>query len=343
MKEVYAIVFGGSGFIGSALVKGLLKNNYKVVAIGRQNEESFYKKNVKDDKLLYLSINSEILRFLESEDSITLKSKDFFIHDRDYKEEVSQKKSKDYKNLLEKCEQFLQGEKPIFFHAAWLGKERLTDGDLKDQMLNLELSYYALMFAKALKVSKFINMSSQEEKIFADYIASEKWKNKAYDSSPLNYAFAKNANFEMLSLVAYLEKIDFVNTRFSVVLDRSLEGVSFVAKNFLNIKNGDSYSIPNNQNPCEIVLLEDLINAYIAIGQKGKNKGDYYLGSGIVSNLPSYFKAFYSIAHDDCRIENEKCKDKDLLETFSPKSLNEEVDFYFDKDFHTIAKDILCK
>lgn len=223
----------------------------------------------------------------------------------------------------------------VFFNAAWKGINKLTDGSLENQLNNAILASEAVRLAKRLECAKFINIGSQEEKIFKDFL-NEDWKDKNYTSNALFYSASKYAAKELCELVAYLEKIDFINTRFSIVLDKELSGSSFVAKTLLKIKEGGEFESPKNEAPCEIISLDELMNAFLAVAEFGQNKKDYYLGLGKTNELKEYFKHFKELKEG----LNKELKSLNL-ELFSAQELEKDTGFKFKKDFNIFAKEAL--
>ncbi|EAB5244155.1 NAD(P)-dependent oxidoreductase [Campylobacter jejuni] len=297
-----AIVFGATGYIGRALVEKLLLEDVKVLAIGRKKECC-----VKHDNFKYVAIDNDLEIFFEQ----LLKLK------------------YDYENA-------------VFYNAAWSGLDRLTNGEIQDQLNNVIMSSKAIKFAAKFNCSKFINIGSQEESIFNYFVNTDDWKTISYTSSPIYYAGAKFANMEMLKLLAYLEKIDFINTRFSIVIDISLSGVSFVSKSLKEILNGGEPQNIKNTQPCEIILLDELVESYYQIGKFGTNKADYYLGTGKPDILANYLSSFYHYKTNTKKYTQMKLKfDKKLLDTFDPSSLYEDTNFCFRKDFSQVMQEIL--
>ncbi|EOA4575085.1 TPA: NAD-dependent epimerase/dehydratase family protein [Campylobacter jejuni] len=300
-----AIVFGATGYVGLALVKKLLNEKISVLAIGRKDDEEFFKKlNFNSDKIKYLQINQPLETFLN--DSLR------------------------YDNFKQDC---------VLYHFAWSGLDRLTNGDIRDQIKNLHITSEILFFANEFGCKKFINVSSQEEAIFENYLKNNKWKNEKYTSSPLYYAGAKFANAQLVKLLSYLKKIDYINTRFSIVLDRDLDGVSFVASTFKKLQNHEEIPEVKNTQPCEIVLLDELVDAYYKIGLYGKHKADYYLGKGNPNTLMNYFLNFKSILNLEDKLMQTDFN-KDILELFNPKSLKQDIGLTFDKTYKSLAKEI---
>ncbi|EAI8833079.1 NAD(P)-dependent oxidoreductase [Campylobacter coli] len=300
-----AIVFGATGYIGLALVKKLLSENINVLAIGRKDDRYFSEKlNFNSDKVRYLQINQPLEMFLND----LLR----------------------YENFKQDC---------VLYHLAWSGVDRLTNGGIRDQIRNLHISSEVLSFANEFGCKKFINASSQEEAIFKNYLKSNNWKNEQYISSPLYYAGSKFANTELMKLLSYLKKIDYVNTRFSIVLDESLDGVSFVASTFKKLQNYEEIPEVKNTQPCEIVLLDELVDAYYKIGLYGKHGIDYYLGQGCPNILMNYFLNFKSIINSEDNLRQDSFSE-DILDIFNPKSLELDTGFVFNKTYKSLAKEV---
>lgn len=302
-----AIIFGATGYIGTALTKSLLSNDIQVLAIGRKSQTDFHHNlDLEYDKNLdYLQINGDLETFLS---------------------ELS--KNTNYKG-------------DVLYHLAWSGLDRLTNGEVKEQIKNLSITSQILSFASKMGCSKFINLSSQEEAIFQHYIQSGQWKVKTYSSSPVFYAGAKLANAELVRLMSYLEKIDYINIRFSIALDEKLSGPSFVAEAFKKIKNQESIPKVKNTQPCEIILLEELVEACYRIGLHGKHMADYYLGKGDIDTLENYFIKFNNLLHpNQTKSLSQNSFDKGILELYNPSSLENDTGFTFNKDFTHLAKEI---
>lgn len=298
-----AVIFGASGYIGKALTQSLLARNVQVLALARCDKKDFLinLQNIESSNLYYQKI----------------------------------KNLSDFK--AEKWATFIKDS--IFYNIAWKGEKRLTDGDINAQLQNINLANDAINLAKTC--AKFINISSQEQVLFSDYIHTNKWKNTRYTSNAIFYSGAKFATMEILKLLCYLNKIDFINVRFSIPLDSNLSNESFVAKNLKNIIQKNEYEIPKNTQPCEIISLNELCESLYFVGLKGKNKADYYLGSGQTFTLQEYFDIFKEIIESNKSYEITNSKNFKVNDMFNPKKLFKDTNFTFKIDFLTLSKQIL--
>lgn len=305
-----AIVLGSTGYVGSAVVKKLLDDNVFVLAVGRK---SFDQAN----KILPLESNS-IDYFQISEKGLAQLSKS--------------KKWKDWS---------INGD-TVFYNFSWSGINRLTDGGLSDQLKNTVLSVDAVHVSKEMGCIKYINVGSTEETLFEFYLKNN-WKKEPYYLNSINYAEAKLVSRDMSMLTAYLEKVDYIHTRFSVVIDRSLLGNGYIASSLKKLKHGKAITPVENNQLFDIVDLDDLASAYVAIGYYGKNKADYYIGSGNPMKLSEYFSLFLEYKGNTFLSKKVTLHNKsDLYDCFSTKSLLRDTGFSIKKNFEQIATEI-CK
>lgn len=257
-----AIVTGANGFVGSAVVIELLKNGIEVLALGRKPIEKVNKKILTDSKrLTYLQID------LAEMDSFPEKIKKI---------------------------RWTPGDSCVFYNFAWLGKNGLTDGTIKDQLKNVTYAANSVAIAKLIGCVKFVNIGSMEETFVEKYLEFN-LQNQEYHSGQDIYAISKHGARDMCKLNAYLHKIDYVHTRFSVFVDDHLSANSFVHKVLKRIKNGETYNTPQNDQLFDILTLEEGARAYRLIGEKGVNKADYFIGSGEPKTLSQYFKQFKNV------------------------------------------------
>lgn len=255
------IVTGATGFIGSAFIKFLLNQKVDVLALGRKdlNQTPFGGKITQSKYFNYLKI--------ELREINTLPDK---LKEMNWSSDNS----------------------TVFYHFAWKGRERLTDGDVNDQIENVEFSAKAVIAAKSIGCKKFINVGSQEEKLAEKYLETKKWKTEPYQSNMGRYAISKLASKDMCSLVSYLNKIDYIHIRFSVIVDENDLNTGYISSVFRTILDGDTFEEPQNTQLFDIISVNDAVQAFYLIGENGQNKDEFFIGSGEPKTLKQYFTEF---------------------------------------------------
>jgi len=289
-----AIITGASGLIGKNVINELLANGIEVLALGRKDQlDSEVQSGNNKGNLTYCQINL-----------------------------------KDINLLPEKLEKigWSTGESCVFYHFAWSGSKTLTDGTIDDQLKNVSYSANAIKIAKKMGCIKFVNSGSMEE-TFAEKYLDHNWKNSEYHSNQSLYSISKLSSREMCLMVGYLEKIDYVHTRFSAVYNDDLDLKGYVCSSLKSILNKEEINPPQNNQLFDLVNIRDLSKAYYLIGLKGKNKADYFIGTGKPSTLLNYFVRFKKTI-------NELVVDKQ-----EEKNISNLILSYEDFDISTLTKD----
>ncbi len=302
-----AIILGASGLIGSAVARELLSHGIDVLALGRKHWKDIQPKRlVTSNSLQYMQI--------EMSDIHTLPGK---IKEIDWDPESS-----------------------VFYNFAWSGVNKLTDGDVEDQIKNITFCSKVVETAKEIGCKKFVNAGSMEETFAERYLASDVFKGD-YHSSQGIYAISKLAARDLCKMVAYLKKIDYVHTRLSVPLDMKLTPVGYVSSVLCGIVNGEDYDTPSNNQLFDLTPLEDVANAYYLIGQKGKNKADYFIGTGKPKVLSNYFNIFKNIVEGQVKDDIEYSASCELFltaEDFSIDDLIRDTGFTPKSSFEDFSK-----
>ena len=250
-----AIISGGTGLVGQSVARYLANNGVDVLCIGRSSllNSSVYEMFGKGVTYLKLDIND--------------------ISDLDNK----------IKNI-----KWEPGSNCVFYHFAWSGNKRLSDGSPEEQLKNVTSSSLAIKAAKKIGCSKFINSGTIEE-TYAEWHLKMGSK---FNSPQSNYAIAKLASRDMCLMTSYLEKIDYIHTRLSVPISPDLSIGGYVPQTLKKIISKEAYDLPKNKQLFDIVSTKDVAVAYYLIGQKGTNKSDYYIGCGKPTTLQDYFLQF---------------------------------------------------
>lgn len=260
-----AVILGVTGLVGHAVAQCFLNRGLAVCGIARSSDCPSL--DGQNEKFKYIAADLNDL------------------HVAAVKDEVSR---------------WMDGEECAVLNFVWSGHSKLRDGTLEEQLKNVMLSTDAIKFASDIGCVKFVHAGSQDERIYADYLASCEWKKSSYPADLLNYAAAKFFAKEMNQLSAYLQKIDYIHTRFSAVVSADLETGGYIPQTLGKIRRSECYVPPLNPQLYDIVLLDDLAEMYFAVTLYGENQKNYYLGSGRPGKLADFFCAFEKVIAGNC-------------------------------------------
>ena len=295
-----AIISGANGLIGYELTKYLISKNIKVICLGSKIFEESNLANLPLKKEYYFRLPMEEISGLPK----LLEEKNIEI-----------------------------GRKSVFYNFAWRGNKKLTDGNIKEQINNAIYCAEAVKSASKLGCCKFINAGTIEE-TNAEYYLKNKYPEK-HKQNQIFYTLAKLSSRDMCLITAYLEKIDYIHTRLSVPLDPTLKKGSYISSTLKKILNSDEYTKPESKQLYDIIFLDEVVNSYFLIGEKGKNKANYFIGTGKPLTLEQYFDYFKNILKDEYKFPPVKYKESDL-EIFSTEDLKLDTGFKIENHFKDI-------
>lgn len=298
-----AIVTGATGLVGLAVSKHFASIGIDVLCLGRKQLEPDEISHIFGSKTKYLKLPMEEILLLE--DRI-------------------------------KAIDWTPGDDCVFYHSAWGGHKKLTDGDFEKQFINVIHASNAVVAAKKLGCVKFINIGTIEETIAEQFLKDTDHPHP-YRSTQPNYAIAKLASRDVCKMVSYLEKIDYVHTRLSVPLDPDLSRGGYISSVLKSISEGLPYEKPANKQLFDIIFLDDVANAYYLIGLKGRNKADYFIGTSMPRTLSRYFEQFEQLVNDNSVNDLDADKEENAG-IFKTDELIEDTGFRLTAKFEDLIK-----
>ncbi len=289
-----AIITGATGLVGSAVARHLAEQGVHVLCLGRKSfTETEVAAEFGPENITYLRLPMEAIATLPR-GIATLP--------------------------------WRPGDSCVFYHFAWRGAEKLTDGSFRDQFANVTNTANAVVAAMRAGCTKFVGAGTMEETLAESYLSSQT-SSEPYESKQTDYAISKIAARDMSKMVAYLEKIDYVHTRLSVPLDPSLSRGGYVGTTIRKILQREPYQLPSNSNLFDIITTLDVADAYLKIGHRGKNKADYFIGTSRPKTLREYFQICERIRDGDPDVTTESGYSVPPHQPFSIKSLVDDTGF----------------
>lgn len=256
-----AIMTGATGFIGSTLVKLLVEDSIKVLALGRKKWAEVDEKRLQENELLsYIQINMD---------------------------EISA--------LPERVKELgWSGDNCVFYNFAWGGKGKLSDLEVGPQVNNIAWSANALKAAKALGCEKFVHIGTMEEAFTHKYLELDFHKNSEYNRHVI-YSVAKMGSRNLLKVLAKEEGIDLMIGTNSHVMGPNDDKDSFLQVTLQKLIDEDELIFSTGEQIFDVISSYDCALAYKMIGEKGLPQSEYWIGSGEAKPLKEYIKAMYDL------------------------------------------------
>lgn len=162
----------------------------------------------------------------------------------------------------------------VFYHFAWAGGFTTAIRDYKLQMSNAGFAGDALVAAHKLGAKKFIYANTYNQYEIINFLESEFFEPRY----TCIYSTGKTAAGLICRTLAYNLGIEY-----SGGLIPMPYGENNYSKQLINVvinclNNGQTPKLVEGNNLYDIVYVQDIIDALIAIGEKGKDKKEYYIG-----------------------------------------------------------------
>lgn len=208
----------------------------------------------------------------------------------------------EYNLLHEKIKQPVD----VFFHFAWAG------GLLQSSFINYELQlsnakYACDAYMEAVKIGckRFVNSGTNNQVEIKQFI-------NTLDFQPRTtciYATAKTALELIIKTLATKHKTEYLATMIPMPYgegNRSMQLFNVVVKSLLE---GKSPSLIEGNNLYDMVYIEDIIGAFVAVAEKGKSGRSYYVGHRKLRTFRSWIEEIRDIVAPDVKLKFGEYKD----------------------------------
>lgn len=251
-----AIITGGNGFVGFALIRELLKNDYTVYAIIRQTSVDVFK--AKLEALRPHGLNPDNVKIITGD----LEQTDLI------------------RTELLKIDTHID----TFYHLAWNGSAGPKRSDLPLQLMNIKIAGDMTDIASELKVGSFVGAGSimEDEALHMSYErAGKPGINYIYSSAKLEAHLACH-------IKAQASGLDFRWAKITNAYGEGDNTARFVNTMVRNMLNGEPCAFSKADQLYDFIYITDAARAFRMIGENGKDNSVYVLGSGEATNLRNF-------------------------------------------------------
>lgn len=201
-----------------------------------------------------------------------------------------------YNNLAQMIN---DNEIDVFYHFAWQG---ICGEEFKNYELQLDNAKYAcdaLMAAAELKCRKFIFAGSYNEFEVKSFMNADSLFSPRYNCI---YSTSKLAAEIICKTLAFHNNIECCAGLICMAYgegNRSKMLPNVIIKNLLN---GQSPKLIEGNNDYDMVYIDDIVDAFIAIAEKGVNQRSYYIGHRKPAKFRTLMEAIRDAINPDAEL-----------------------------------------
>lgn len=209
---------------------------------------------------------------------------------------------KDYAHLHEMINEPVD----VFFHLAWAGG--LLQSSFIDYELQLSNAKYACdAYMEAVKIGckRFVNSGTNNQVEIKQFI-------NTLDFQPRTtciYATAKTALELIIRTLATKNETEYVATMIPMPYGKgncSMQLFNVVMKSLIE---GKSPSLIEGKNLYDMVYIEDIVGAFIAVAEKGKPGRSYYVGHRELRTFRSWIEEIRDVVAPNVELKFGEYKD----------------------------------
>lgn len=162
----------------------------------------------------------------------------------------------------------------VFYHFAWAGGFTTAIKDYKIQMSNAAYAGDALVAAKKIGCKKFVYAGTYNQYEIQNFLATQGFEPRY----TCIYSTGKTAAGLICRTLAYNLKIEYSAGLIPMPYGENNYSKQLVNVVINNLNNGIAPKLIEGNNTYDLIYIGDLVDALIAIGEKGKDQHEYYIG-----------------------------------------------------------------
>lgn len=194
----------------------------------------------------------------------------------------------DLNNALDYIDEFPK-DIDIMYHFAWIGVQPEFRNHLDMQMKNINMTMNCMKLANEIGIKKVVLPGSTNE-----YLYYGKPLNKNAVPSPNNaYGATKVALRYLCGEYAREKKLKFVYAIITGIYAADRRDNNVIFYTIDKLLHGEKPSLTKLEQLWDYVYIDDVIGAFIAIGQNGKDGAVYAIGHGDNWPLNNYIKIIH--------------------------------------------------
>lgn len=200
-------------------------------------------------------------------------------------------KCMDLNQVMNHIREFPAGEIDTMYHFAWAGVRPELRNDLDVQMMNVNMTLDCMKFAIAIGIKKIVFPGSTNE-----YLYYGKPLNKDAIPSPNNaYGAAKIALRYLCSDYATRNNIEFVYAIVAGIYAADRRDSNVIFYTIDKLLHDEKPVLTKLEQLWDYVYIDDVMEAFFLIGEKGRGGGVYAIGHGDNWALKNYIDIIHRL------------------------------------------------
>lgn len=192
-------------------------------------------------------------------------------------------------NMIQEYEERFPNNIDVMYHFAWVGVNPEQRDNLDVQMSNINMTLSCMKFASKVGIKKVVFPGSTNE-----YLYYGKPLNKNAVPSPNNaYGSVKIALRYLCKEFAAKNNITFIYAILAGIYAADRQDNNVIFYTIKKLLNGEKPSLTKLEQLWDYVYIDDVIDALISIGSRGKNGAVYAVGHGDNWPLAEYIKIIH--------------------------------------------------
>lgn len=202
--------------------------------------------------------------------------------------------------------ELIKDKADIFFHFAWAGG--LLQNSFWNYGLQLQNAYYGCVaFEEACKIGcqRFINSGTNNQIEIMQFLNSMDFTPRGTDI----YSASKTALELICKTLSTKYSTDFLGTMIPMPYgegNKSMQLANVVIKKLIK---GESPLLIEGNNPYDMVYIDDIINAFIEIADKGYGGRTYYIGHRKLKTFKEWITDIRNIINPNIKLNFGEYKD----------------------------------
>lgn len=221
-------------------------------------------------------------------------------------------------------------EYDAMFHLAWTGVNGPSKADPVIQLKNAEMTMNCASVCKKIGVKKLLCAGTIAER------ATESLTELKTTSGGMMYGVAKHCTHIMLETYCKNIGLAFVWMQFSNIYGPSNKTGNLVSYTISELEKGNEATFGPAIQPYDFILVDDLIEAVLRLGENGTRRNCYFIGSGDPRQLKDYLIEIGQLCEKEDLIKIGIRPDdgiKYTLDMFDTTPLKEDIGEYITKSF----------